>query len=78
MNYSMSMKNFKNKEVVKYSYIPGKYSSCKVIKKLNSNKVVTKKIIYCHQDKGGELLFLIIFSFVCGVVYGYLEDKEKW
>ena len=57
----MSMKNFKNKEV-KYSYIQYKYSNCKVIKNLNSNKGListNKKIMILSTTDRDIVLFFL-------------------
>ena len=77
----INSKLMKNKEVkAKFSFIPCKYNG-RVIKKLNSNisfLMYVKIIKLSHHDKGGELLFLIIAGFTCGLFIQLFifEDKK--
>lgn len=68
--------NFKNKGEVKFRYILNKYSSCKVIKKFNSNKVVTKKIMVITKFDDGELVICTVLVLLLGIGIGMMISQH--
>jgi hypothetical protein len=68
--------NFKNKGEVKFRYILNKYSSCKVIKKFNSNKVVTKKIMVITKFDDEELVICTVLVLLLGIGIGMMISQH--
>jgi hypothetical protein len=73
MNYKKLMKKV---EVKKFSYIPGKYNNCKVIKKLNSNISVNKKIMVITKFDDTEFVVVAALILLLGIGIGMMISEK--